>query len=623
MKLTSRAPILAAAVAVAVLVPSAAFGVFTTGTSNPGNAVTAGVLKQPGTLTATAHVLNNATNAGDVKLTWNDGLSNAGGISPAGYLIERQTAGSFGWQPVATPAYGSACNASHACTFTDTTAAFNTAYSYRVRSTVGAWTAGPTNVRLAASIAPSTAEERTFPTDALNSVAYSGSGLIAVGQGGRILVCPGACTGSGSWQIAASPTGNDLHRVVFDTSASGRAWAVGAAGTVLTCASGCTSTSATWTSVNAGTTAALYGIAAGSGYVAVVGANLTMRFTVNAGYTNWQAGTVNAGTPTTTLYGIAVKNDRNVVIVGSRGTSSTGLIAACSAGGNSVCGGSTAFTAAGYASGNSAPAADLRDVAYVSGSGNSDHVYVVGTGGNVYVSTSLTSGYTKKTTGTSTDLYAVAALSQNAAGAVGEPASSSSVFLRCTSSCAATGGTWDAGPSTGIANRLSGITGSGGTYWAVGAAGTIRYFNGTTWTGQNASPAAVSAASLRANDGTRYALTTAATLGSVCAVPALVATATVPARSSAAVTSPAVKVTIGYDFTGTTNSSRVALSVNNGGTWSDAPLTANVSAATVATVDFSGAVAGSDSAQQILLCVQGAGGGGRMNVDMVHLDVDE
>jgi hypothetical protein len=48
-----------------------------------------------------------------------------------------------------------------------------------------------------------------------------------------------------------------------------------------------------------------------------------------------------------------------------------------------------------------------------------------------------------------------------------------------------------------------------------------------------------------------------------------------------------------------------------------------VSAATVATVDFTGTVPGSDSAQQILLCVQGAGGGGRMNVDMVHVDVEE
>jgi hypothetical protein len=104
-------------------------------------------------------------------LTWNDALSNTGGVSPAGYLIERQAAGSFVWQQVATPAYGSACNANHTCTFTDATAAFNTTYSYRVTSTVGAWTAGPTNVRLAASIAPSAAEDRVFPTDALYSVA--------------------------------------------------------------------------------------------------------------------------------------------------------------------------------------------------------------------------------------------------------------------------------------------------------------------------------------------------------------------------------------------------------------------------------------------------------------------
>lgn len=624
MKLTSRATILVTLATVVVLVPAVAFGAYSAGTSNPGNAVAAGVLKGPGTLTATAHVADNATNRGDVTLTWNDGLSNAGTITPGGYLIERQAAGSTEWQSAATPAYASVCdNASHACTFTDATAAFNTTYSYRIRSTVSNWTAGPTTVRLAASIAPSAAEERAAPA-ALNSVAYSASGLIAVGDGGRIMVCAGSCTGNASWQAATSPTSNDLYRVVFE--AAGRAWAAGAGGTLLTCASSCTSTSATWTNVNVATTASLYGIAATSGYVAVVGANLTMRFTTDAAFGSWQSGTVGVGTPTTTLYGIVAKNAKNVVVIGSRGSGTHGVIAGCTTGSNNVCGVSAAFTAVGYASESSAPMADMRDMAHVSGGGN-DNIYVVGTGGNVYVSTSLTTGYTKKSTGSSADLYAVAAVSQSAGGAVGDPTSSAaSTFLRCTASCAGSGA-WSAGADTGTTNRLSGIAGSGTSYWAVGSGGTIRYFNGTTWTAQSspssASTVAVSPARVQANDGNRYALATATSLGTACTAPALLATATVPARSSSAVTSPTVKVTIGYDFDGGTNTSRVSLSANGGGTWSGAALTSNVAAATVKTVDFTGDVPAADSAQQIQLCVQGTGGNGHMNVDMVHIDVEE
>ena len=624
MKLTSRATILVAPVVAGLLVPAVAWGVFSTARSNPGNTVTAGVLKAPGTLSATAHVPDNAGNTGDVTLTWNDGLGNTGSLNPGGYVVERQTAGSTLWQTVATPTYGSACNAAtHTCTVTDATAAFNTTYSYRISSTVGSWTAGPTTVRVAASVAPSAVEDRPMPIDALYSVAQSGSGLIAVGQNGRILVCSGTCTGSGSWQVATSPTTNDLYRVVFDASGSGRAWAAGAGGTVLTCASNCTSTAAgTWTSVNAGTTASLYGIGTTSGYVAVVGANRTMRYTTDAAFTTWQTGTVSAGTGTTTLYGIAVAGPKNVVAVGS-----LGVIAGCSftsGGSSAVCGGATALTAVGYAGGTSAPTTDMRDVAYVSGSGNSDHIYAVGAGGNVYVSTSMTSGYTKKATGSTADLNAVAAVSQNAAGAVGEPVSpNSSVFLRCTASCSSTG-TWSAGPDTGTTKSLFGIAGSGSTYWAVGASGIVRYFNGTAWITQLSGPVPVSTTVVQTNDINRYTVTTATTLSPPCTTPALVATATVPARSSAAVTSPTVKVTIGYVFAGATNTSQVALSTNGGSTWSTpVALTSNVAAATAKTVDFTGTVTGSDSSQQIVLCVQGAGGGGQMNVDMVHVDVEE
>ena len=619
MKLTSRASIIVAAGTATILVPAIAYAAFTAGTRNPGNSVAAGVLKAPGTLTATAHLQDNAANAGNVTLTWNDGLTGTGTLNPAGYVVERQTAGSTSWQTVLTPTYAGACNAAHVCTLTDTSAAFNTTYSYRVRSTTGGWTAGPTNVRLAASVAPTAAEDRTLPTDALASVAYSSTGLIAVGRKGRILVCPGACTGSGAWQMAASPTGNDLNRVVFDASGTGRAWAVGAAGTVLTCVSSCVSASATWTAVNAGTSAGLYGITANTsgGYVVVVGANGTMRSTTDSNYATWQTGTVSPATAATTLYGIAAKSAKSMVVVGSGG-----VIAGCSftgGGGNPVCGVTTPFTTVAFASG--APTVDMRDVSYANSGG--DTVVAVGAAGNVYVSTSMTTGYTKKATGTTADLYAVAALGPNAAAAVGNPVSGgSSTFLSCTANCAGSG-TWAAGADTGTTSSLSGLAGSGSSYWAAGSGGTVRFFNGSAWTGQAPSSTAVSPALLQANDGNRYALTTASVLTSGCTAPALVATATVPARSSAAITVPTVKVTIGYVFNGTTNAGQAALSTDNGSTWTVAPLTANVAASTVKTVDFTGTVTAGDSAQPILICVQGTGGAGRMNVDLVHVDVEE
>jgi hypothetical protein len=124
-------------------------------------------------------------------------------------------------------------------------------------------------------------------------------------------------------------------------------------------------------------------------------------------------------------------------------------------------------------------------------------------------------------------------------------------------------------------------------------------------------------------DGTSYGVPTGTSLPAACTGPALVATATVPARSGPTVTVPAVTVTIGYSFAATANTSQVSLSKDNGGTWTTAALTSNVSAATVKTVDVTGALTGSDSAQQIQVCVQGAGGGGTMNVNLVHLDVDE
>ena len=630
MKLTSRATLIVAAVAAVALLPAVAFAALSSASSNPGNAVAAAVLRAPGSLTLTAHPLDNATNSGAVTLTWSDALSGSGTVNPAGYTIERRTSGSTEWLPVATPTHAGAC-ASGTCVFTDPTAEFNSAYSYRVRSSVGNWTAGPSNVRLAASIAPGTAENRGPLTTRLNSVAQSGSTLVAVGHGGRILVCSISCTSSPTWEAAASPTTNDLNRVVFDIDTTGRAWAVGANGTVLTCAGGCTAAAATWTSVDAGTTADLYGVFATTGYVALVGANRTMRYTTQSSTFNvWLPGLVNSdvGTPTSTLYAVAGQDSKNVVVVGSRGTGTTGVIAHCtSGGGSSVCGASgRPIALAAYASGFQAPTADMRDVDYVSGGG--DNIYAVGGGGTVYVSPSFASGYRTRPSNTTADLYGVVAISKDAAAAVGDPVSpGSSVFLRCPSNCAGNNANWGGTmANTGTTNRLHAVAGSSGSsLWAVGAGGTIQYYNGTTWSAQSppSGVTPVDPAVLRSHDANRHPLPTAASLSATCTTPALVATATVPARSGADVTAPMVKVTIGYGFTGGTNAAQVLLSTDGGGTWHVRALTPNVATTTARTVDFTGTVPGSDSVRDIRLCVQGTGGGGVMNVDLVHLDVEE
>jgi len=613
MKRAHRATLVVGLAAAATLLPAVAVAALSSATGNPGNAVGAAVLRPPGALAATAHATNSAANVGTVTLTWTDTVDASGTVTPTAYTVERQAAGTATWQAVGSPTYAAAC-ASHTCTYDDTSAAFNTTYAYRIRSSLGGWTAGPTSVRLAASVAPTSAEDRQAVNAALNSVAYSAAGLVAVGQGGRILACNGACT-AGGWQSASSPTTNDLNRVVFESG--GRAWAVGAGGTVLTCASNCTNGGA-WTSVNAGTTETLYGVYAESGYVAVVGTNRTLRYSTVANYATWLTGTVTAGTATSTLYGIAASNAKNVVVVGGKGSGGTGVIAACTASGSNMCGAAGfPLAAVTYASGSAAPTVDMRDVAYAAGAGG--NLYAVGAAGNVYASGAFASNYARKVTGSTADLYGVAGVSQSAAAAIGD------AFLRCTGSCASGTGGWAAGADPGTTNRLTGIAGTGSAYWAVGAAATIRYFNGTSWTGQSppGGTTTVDIARLRTHDGSAYAFATTAALSPACLSPALVAKATVPARSGSGVTAPTVKVTVGYGFNGSTNATQVSLSTNDGATWSTRTLTANVTTSTVRTVDFTGTVAGSDADQEVQICVQASGGAGVMNLDLLHLDVEE
>ena len=609
--------IVAAVATAAVLAPAVAFAAFSVATSNPGNAVGAGVLSAPGDLTATAHPVDSAANSGAVTLTWTDTRAGSGTVNPAGYVVQRRPAGAGDWTTVATPARASVCDAGGTCVYTDATAGFNAAYGYRIQSTVANWTAGPTDVRVAASIAPSAAEGRGTITAGLTSVAQYGSGLIAVGPGGRVVVCSSSCTGAGvTWSAATSPTTNDLNRVVVDSS--GVAWAVGDAGTVLKCASLCVTTGS-WTHVATTTTANLYGIFTTSGYMAVVGADRTMLYATNNNGTGWQTASVNGGiATTTTFYGVTGKSSKDVVVVG--GTGSAGVVAACPNGGG-VCGGSLTLTAVTSYSGG-APANDLRDVGYVGGGG--DNVYAVGLGGQVYVSTSTlpTGTYTKKSAGTTADLYVVVATSQSSAAAAGAPASGNSAFLRCTSNCAGSG-TWSAGADTGTTNHLRGLAGTGTAYWAVGAAGTIRYFAGGSWSAQNppSQIVTIAPAVVSTHDGDR-ATVAAGPLSATCAGPALVVTASVPARSGAGVTTPTVRVTVSYSFAGATNAGQVLVSTN-GTTWSTArALTSNVSTSTVRTVDLTGTVAAGDSAQDVQVCVQGSGVG-PMFVDMVHLDVEE
>jgi predicted CXXCH cytochrome family protein len=153
----------------------------------------------------------------------------------------------------------------------------------------------------------SATDNQQEPRQALHGVAALGDGAtVAVGANGHML----RSLSVGQPWLPQSTEFADLYDVAFDSATQG--CAVGAQGAVLHTTNG----GATWTALDSGTTASLYGVdcvESGKGWV--VGADGTIRTSVDA--TSW----VGQSTPTSqTLYAVDFVDDDHGWIVGSDAT---------------------------------------------------------------------------------------------------------------------------------------------------------------------------------------------------------------------------------------------------------------------------------------------------------------
>lgn len=583
---------------------------FTTTTANPGNVVGTGTLAPPAGLRS-LHA--DAANDGSVRLRWTPPAA-LGSVAPEAYDVQRAPAGSTAYTTIASPTPAAAGCGDGTCEHTDSTAAYNASYSYRVVSSLASWTAGPTNVTTAASLPPVRAVAKLAGTayalydvdDNPAATSATTAGLVAVGQGGRIVVCSSGCAdASAPWTPAVSPTANDLYDVFVEST--NRAWAVGAGGTVLTCADACTTAAAVWAPVSGlpGTPGTLRGVYSDGGYVVVVGASgYVARRKETSGA--WAAAAVtNVGTGT--VRGVTGTSQKQVVLVGD-----AGLVASCNASGQNACGDS----GAPFVKRVTTATATFHGVTHV----DRNTYAVVGAAGNVYVNTdNAVALFTKVlSAGTGTaDLYDVAAQS-GSVRAVG----ASGAVTTCASSCTTAASTWTAS-SAGTTASLHGIAGNAG-WWVVGDNATIRRGSGTTWTAQTAPGATsaetpVEAALLARRDGTSYAVTAppGTSAPSTCTAPSLLAYLSPPSATAAPTR---VSVTLAYTATGT-GGGTLLVSPDAGASWVTRSLPAATGAQEPA-FDLSAAVpALSTAAEGLRICVAPSAGT-TLAVDLVHADVD-
>ena len=230
----------------------------------------AAVLETPGALEVT--MLPDSTLGLRARVAWTVNQSSTDGSSdsstdgdadatkPDAYLVERQPAldPSADWTAVdgsvdcaVTATDGEAGHIE--CSLVDVLPAGqgDVAYRYRVRSLRGThWQSDPTAPELVASLAPDAAQVGTGDYQ-LNGLAASpdGSGLVAVGSGGTVLVCAGRCGDDAAWAPVPSGTGEDLVDVAPAPTGDG-VLAVTSDGAQVACASDCGSPAGTWTAAD-------------------------------------------------------------------------------------------------------------------------------------------------------------------------------------------------------------------------------------------------------------------------------------------------------------------------------------------------------------------------------------
>lgn len=266
---------------------------------------------------------------------------------------------------------------------------------------------------------------------------------------------------------------------------------------------------------------------------------------------------------------------------------------------------------------------DIHDVAAIGA-----RYYAVGDQGALYVGTSPTGPWTARDGGNDS-WWGVTGVGADTGAAI----AAAGTLARCTSNCSAPDSTWNP-ESTAVLADLYAVAGRGAHLWAVGAPAdpggppTIQHFDGTTW-GSQVAPSTVDEGLLASADGQWAAIATlpagAAIPTNVCRAPSVRAGATVPTGPQPGI-EPVTSARVTYHFPGSQavpNQAMVLVSADGGATWVGRALPQNTTGMTTATVTFPGLTWDTAVPRTLQLCVLGAGDGGSLRLDMVHVDVQE
>ena len=527
----------------------------------------ANTLQAPGTASS-IHPNVTGTTAGHVALTWAASPSSFA----TGYEVQRAPA------PCSPPTWATVATVI-GTSYTDTTAAYNQQYCYRVVAKVHGWSAAGT-VNMALSLPP------TSGTDATGT---SAAGISATSLTNLSTSNTSRYTTATAW--AAQP---QLNSVRFLNSTQG--WAVGSSGRIVATTNG----GSTWTVQSSGTTNTLYGLAAfDATHAWAVGQGGVIRFFNGTSWVSQTSGV------TTDLYAVTFVSATQGWAVGAGGVIRT-----------TTNGGAT------WTSQASGTTAALMGVAAV----DSTRVWISGAGGTIRFFNGST--WAGQTSGTTSGLNGIAFLNASQGWAVGAAGT-----IRTTND----GGVTWTGQTSGTTTTLYGVHArDGSNVWAVGAGGTIRYFNGIAWATQTSANADDLQSVAVASSMTGWAVgrlgtivrTTTTGSGWVLQPQRYLESISTPTVvTGAAMTS--VKATLTYRSSATPASGtafNLLVSVDDGGSWTPRPLTPLTAQNTdiTATVDLTGLVTTPAELQSMRLRFVAtlASGSFTTSHDLIHVDVN-
>lgn len=522
---------------------------------------------------------------------------------------------------------GSALSASLQ-TYSDSSAAYNTQYCYRVLATYGSNWSQAGNLDIAYSLPATTG---TDPTGiALYGVKFvSSTQGWAVGARGTILA---TSDGGTTWSTQGSgATTKDLYGVWFASATTG--WAVGQGGVVLSTTNGGT----TWSAQTSGVSTDLYGVVATStSNVWAVGQSGVIRVTSNGGAA-WNS---QASNTANNLYAItASSSSTNIWAVGQGGVIRLNPSASITSG--------FSWTAQ-----TSPTTKDLYGVSQAGSGKKGNAAFAVGQGGTVLGVKDGGNPATWQTltgpSGFTGDLYAVSATSDcSHMWAVG-PGGSIINYTDGSGKCDSNGfgGTWTIQtPPSGFTNDLAGVAFSDATHgWAIGQVGSVVNTSngGTGWSSQTSglstysltgpyTTASTDLNALSVSDSASYTERGAwpvrgYTNGSCSSGNNVRLSFTVSSVTGATVSHAVATTVYKASIANASATARLLVSGNSGTSFTAFTLTAPTSTSAVtSTTDISSVINSMTTAQSMVLCLQAAAnGGGAIStlVDLVQVQLN-